>query len=519
MKTSRFNFKGLGGIYFISTKLLREGLSKELFIGGDRISVDEIKRLSSPLLLEGVGVSYNAPLERIEVVDIDGRFIESNDLLVNDIYIISEELQDQVLKEERKGISLSTLTEVAKLKIPALTCFYSVKFMLREGVERFSHPKYMMLATDNFRRVNLTAYSRMVFDFYITLDEVMESSVYPRIFDLYCDSYRYHSLLLKTCYLVKNKIGDKYFVLSNMGTIYFNLGELGLADKFYSEAKNSAINDEVEVSKITPFNKGFLSWSSLNDWSSSHGNDISKDYQEFPVKEGGVKCVHTVSADSNYYHKYGRQLILSSIENSFEGFVVHVNIVDPDEELCTELSDIQAQNPAVFSYSLEWLPEEKASKAYYASSRYVNCSKIMELYRCPIFVTDIDMKVHAPWSETLEKYIEYDVCLHSPRDEVDFKNHLTIEGRPWSIPAGYVFINNTPPGQYFSEYVASYILRHYSPESHFHTNWVIDQVAIRRALDKLIFNKVEFSVGRLLTQFMDAPRKSFQTKSAWVSAG
>ncbi|WP_444924287.1 hypothetical protein ACJJH9_03215 [Microbulbifer sp. DLAB2-AF] len=521
MIVQRFNLGTLGSLYFYY--LGKEEQSKfklnDFIILPDEsvLYFDDLKLKYNSLYIGGeLAVSYNEIMNRIEIFDFNDDFKNINNFKINNVYTISDKVQETVSSLNLEGAAFTELRKIALVKVPVLTCFFAIKILISNGVNEFSNAKVLLLACDNFRRLNLFSFTRHIAQPYIKEAKDLKVKLNQKIFDLYCDAQKYDSSILKDIYYFLRLVGDNYYLLVNLGTIYFNLGELELCDLYYKKARLALRKTKIDVDSITPFNKGFINWISLNEWNKELMPPIHKEYQLFPVNRNQVSCVHMVSADVSYFNLYGESLINSSLDNAFDGFVVHINVINPSDQIITKLQTFQDLYPSIFSYSVERIPDERCSKAYYASSRYIHLYKLMKLYKSAIFVTDIDMRVNTPWAITYQKYRKYDICLHSKKN-VDLKNYLSIQGRPWSIPAGYVFINAKEPGVKFSNYIASYILSNYRVESKNHTNWVIDQVAIRRSLDALINENQNFLVGRLSCNFMNAPRKSVETKLSWIN--
>ena len=183
--------------------------------------------------------------------------------------------------------------------------------------------------------------------------------------------------------------------------------------------------------------------------------------------------VISLSCDSGYFHRYAHALAESVARNAGQEVLMHVLVVNPDEDVAAGLARIRRSFPGL---EIE-LEQERADlsqfalpKAWYACARYARLPGLLRRHAAPVLVLDLDMRLQGPLAP-----------LCSLLAGVDFAVPLVADGRgePGEIlSASCTWFAPTAAGVAVADLVAAYIARE-AGRGRMH--WFLEQIALLAA--------------------------------------
>lgn len=311
------------------------------------------------------------------------------------------------------------------------------------------------------------------------------ASIYGKRFDLLCDSLEYNDEAAALCLDDLAINGESSWVNTNLGHHHFGKKEIESADGYYLQSAAQLIRIGERNSH---YNNGVFTWRS---------HQFSRSLALLPGAAGRVtfslkgniasaRVVHLLGCDDAYFERYGNMCIYSSVRNGRKDVLVHVHVCNPSEKTIATLTSWAARADVMVRYSYEY--REQTSVPYYTTLRFTAGPAVMAHYNLPLVVSDIDMVVDRPWSDTLADIGDADAGYISPDPNGWISEHYPVGGRPWDVAAGTMYFSSGVNGSAFSKYVANYIetILSFPPAEFWYQNWGIDQVALRKGVDVVL---------------------------------
>lgn len=181
--------------------------------------------------------------------------------------------------------------------------------------------------------------------------------------------------------------------------------------------------------------------------------------------------IHLVSCDSGYLHQFAAPAFHSS--RAAGNAIFHLHIVNPDAE-DLEFAQALARNPedrlnisterAPF---LDALTPGKERSGYLINPRFIQAPQLLDFYDRPLFVSDIDAAITAPWDEIKAALAPYDVGIRRVAGHYPWRRNA----------AGCSYFAPTKNGKLFAQLVSLYIRTALDLTTH-KINWLIDQNAL-----------------------------------------
>ncbi|MGH7030853.1 MAG: hypothetical protein ACREEZ_10550 [Stellaceae bacterium] len=132
------------------------------------------------------------------------------------------------------------------------------------------------------------------------------------------------------------------------------------------------------------------------------------------TKGAGLRAVYALAADAAYLRRFGRPLAASLARWGGGGLLLHLHIINPDQEAHALLAEL-ASGPLPLGISEEAVDlsawEEDARRSYYTCARYLMLPELLAHYQAPILVADIDQMLLADPAPLLARATEGDVGL------------------------------------------------------------------------------------------------------------
>lgn len=237
-------------------------------------------------------------------------------------------------------------------------------------------------------------------------------------------------------------------------------------------------------------------------WKPIVTKDISGDFNI--IKFCNVPCdgVVLISCDYGYYMAYFNKSINSLIEKNT---CTHVHLVLPRG---FNFDNLNYCNSDYLGLSYEFEPEDlvgsKHMKTYYASVRYIILDKILQLYKAPVIVADIDLDFSvANCGQLFSKIADDELALVFSEKNI-----------PWlKILAGFNLFGRDSYKNFFLVYLKQFL------QFCFLTGrggWMLDQVALEVAFNNM--NNSEKSKIRHMSRIKSFPIKQYGDVAFYRSA-
>jgi hypothetical protein len=192
-----------------------------------------------------------------------------------------------------------------------------------------------------------------------------------------------------------------------------------------------------------------------------------------PFRSG--QTVILASCDGVYFKKFAVTLVRSTVENSGLDCFFHFHIVNPDDDVVAQIRSLRANTgcpsitASIETVDLSTYGSEK--KTYYACSRFLRLPALLDRYRAPTILIDMDMVVLRPLQPLLEHLKDADFGL---------VGGVLMGQELWnSYWADFIAIRPTARASHYFRRVAAYI-------DHFIKSglprWFLDQIALYAAL-------------------------------------
>lgn len=210
-------------------------------------------------------------------------------------------------------------------------------------------------------------------------------------------------------------------------------------------------------------------------------SDISKPVEIFMAADvDSTKPLYTFFGDDIYFRAFSLSILQSLIDNAEEAknVLFHViNLTDEGQRVANLLREIAAETGHNVCVTHEYNPE--ASRTYFATARFFQIGKILDLFKCDIILSDLDVE----FIKNIDRYHEY--------FEKDSLSLVLAQGPYWGflpwrqVYAGHMYIPNSASGHEFAKLLASYV--DYLWHGHAKPEWWLDQCAlwyVKRELER-----------------------------------
>lgn len=168
-----------------------------------------------------------------------------------------------------------------------------------------------------------------------------------------------------------------------------------------------------------------------------------------------------ISCDYGYFSAYSEKAIAGLLSS---GAAAHFHLVLPAGFDLNRLLSLDHPNVGV-SYEYEDAAERRNRKTYYSIARYLVCPAVIEEYKKPVLIADIDIDFNMDLSSLFEKIDDDEIAL------VCGKRNL-----PWlRILAGFNLFGKGASRSAFLTYLNQFLLFCYSSGR---DGWMLDQTAL-----------------------------------------
>jgi hypothetical protein len=174
------------------------------------------------------------------------------------------------------------------------------------------------------------------------------------------------------------------------------------------------------------------------------------------------------ACDGLYFQEYAF-LLVASLARFKESLTYHAHIINPSINSADVILKIRQHFPWIqFNVSIEFC-QLKHQKAYYASARFLQSERLLNLYQRPLLIVDVDSILEKPM-EVISNFAQHHDIGLIIRDE-----HFLF---PWTeIPALAVYLNNTQKTKEFLQLLTNALLSQLLTEED-KSIWYIDQNAL-----------------------------------------
>ena len=338
----------------------------------------------------------------------------------------------------------------------------------------FTHQQQGLQRYDCGGDINLYSlvFDRLVFEY---SKQSNKDNIYENIMSLaYSDLKRY---------------GETPWGLLARGVAEFSIGHIGNADVYFmlSAAKDIGERFHIAMGVYSRRPRSFP----LDEYGDvSARTDFNPTYK-FLIrhKQCDDDIVHVLSCDSGYLHKYANAAIESSRKAGVK--LIHLHIVNPTSEDLVYAKSFVSKSAVNISYEenplANVLSPGRERKAYFICPRFIIAPMLLDMYKGPLFITDIDMAITKEWGSIKESLNGVDLGLRR------------VNGNyPWRrVAAGTVYYSQSRVARTYAEVVARYIKTVFDVTFH-KRNWLIDQNALYWAICKLQEERSEVVVANLL---------------------
>ncbi|MBV8061179.1 MAG: tetratricopeptide repeat protein [Alphaproteobacteria bacterium] len=307
--------------------------------------------------------------------------------------------------------------------------------------------------------------------------------VYGQCFDFYCYllGKKGHSALPdidRMCDRDIEKNGDQYWSYLNKAHVQIGYGNRSLADDYYARARENRLENLFHLSR------GVMSSLGL-DQARRIPTDAEYTDRPFPnpvfeyTDIMSPECVHLVSCDAIYFKTYFEILAFSSARAADgKRITLHIHLINPTHDCLELFYRIRSQCSIELRLSTEGIRLDSLSynarRAYFTVPRFLVANTVMEIYRAPVLITEVDCKIGWKWSEILDWVGSADIGLRTSA-----KRELV----PWTrYPAGIIYLGRSSAAKRFITFVSNYIRDVFLWENGANS-WTIDQTALWQAHD------------------------------------
>lgn len=185
--------------------------------------------------------------------------------------------------------------------------------------------------------------------------------------------------------------------------------------------------------------------------------------------EANARRVVFLSGDPVYMRKFAYALINSICQNGRLDCLFHLHIVNPNAGIHDHITGLQQELGVkiALTWELRTLPDEDSARTYYACARFLQLPKLLDAYRCPVLLLDLDQLVVGDLGRVGQAVQDADVgliCWHPTRWD------------PWDTWwASAIWYQPTDLARQFAQWKALYIAECLRNNR---SQWYLDQCAI-----------------------------------------
>jgi hypothetical protein len=216
---------------------------------------------------------------------------------------------------------------------------------------------------------------------------------------------------------------------------------------------------EADAALLLPLSNGcktVLTLDEVREFAYDPGARISRpsadiSFENVAAQPGPVVAV--VAADHAYLMRHGNSFF-QSVQAHGAGITTHLHLVNPEPEDYAFISDgLRSGKWPPLNLSTE-VYDGPDARAYYASVRFLRTPVLLELYKRPLLISDIDTIYQEPILPLLPLITSFDVGLFFKNNRHRYRAH------PWqTIRAGIVMCAPTEAGRLFCKAVALLTMR------------------------------------------------------------
>lgn len=267
------------------------------------------------------------------------------------------------------------------------------------------------------------------------------------------------------------KNGDQPWSVLYIGAIefYFN----NVTDSLRSFEKASNLADPMQMDKPFLFRSAYGCYSTKSFLTLNSILTSPRKIQEPVISLGQAKqrdLVFLIGCDDGYFNRFASSF-LGTLYETNDNLTVHFHIIGDESSISEKRKSLALELRKDRKISLEYSFEKKpahGNKTYYALSRFVIASKIINHYKCGLIIGDIDAAVIGNLRQVKEHVGNNDVGVDTNFSAETFRKF------PWnSISGCYLYINNTKLGNQFATSMSHLMLDVFDPESP--KTWWLDQ--------------------------------------------
>lgn len=178
------------------------------------------------------------------------------------------------------------------------------------------------------------------------------------------------------------------------------------------------------------------------------------------------------ACDEVYWRAFSERTIASLLRANPDA-TIHVHVVFPGPECLEALQAKKRAHQHSFNFSYEMdhpghgvsqLPGDR-KKVYYACSRFIVAGRLLDYYRRPLILLDVDAVFQRPLGTLIRDLREGHVALiHRPNSSPLYE-----------VAAGFLYLDHSDVAASFISDVSSYIVQKISQG---HGYWFLDQIAL-----------------------------------------
>ncbi|MEO7728114.1 MAG: tetratricopeptide repeat protein [Burkholderiales bacterium] len=299
---------------------------------------------------------------------------------------------------------------------------------------------------------------------------------------------RRYDAALKCAQRAKAYLPESYLVEARLGCILMRLGQFEPADIHFRNAAHLMAS----FAHCRLINVRRDLWEKVDlDTQGKCSPDAT------PLREArgttAIDAVVAVACDVHYFHKHGAKFVNSFARNAAAGKLLHIHILDPDENFTVYIDALLSKVPladfAVTTAKTAFATSTNYAfrRTYYSCARFLDMDWLLRKYQKTILCFDVDLVFEAPIDKMIDEIAGNDIGLvqRNPPDSV------------WlDIYAGYVVASYTPQALRFFRGVGNFI-RHFTEREELY--WHLDQIAL-------------FCVHKMMERFTAPPA------TCWLSA-
>lgn len=180
--------------------------------------------------------------------------------------------------------------------------------------------------------------------------------------------------------------------------------------------------------------------------------------------------VFLIGCDDGYFNRFSSSF-LGTLYETNDNITVHFHIIGDESSIRVQrdllASTLRKDRKISIEFSFEAKPAH-GNKTYYALSRFVIASQIMNHYQCDLIIGDIDAAVIGDLHLVKSHVGDSDVGVDKNSDPEAFRKF------PWNAISGcYLYIRNTPKGLDYARVISLLMLETFNPSSP--KTWWLDQ--------------------------------------------